>query len=76
MTSTSDDRGGSFKALRDLHLPMFDETLHRHERGWPHPPPVKGEAQSCRSPDQVKRVWKTKGIFHFTCRDQEDAAAD
>ena len=68
MTSTSEERGGSFRALRDHHLPMFDEKLHRHDRGWPHPPPDCEVEQSDKVP---KRVWKTVGIFHFRHDEEE-----
>jgi hypothetical protein len=68
MTSLREDRGGSFRALRDCHLPMFDSKLHRHDRGWPHPPP-KSEAE--QSDKVAKQVWKTVGIFHFR-HDEED----
>jgi hypothetical protein len=66
MTSMSKEKGGSFRTLRDHHLPMFDERLHRHDRGWPHPPaePAKEKAP--------KRLWRTVGIFHFRHDESED----
>jgi hypothetical protein len=59
MTSTPNKKGGSFIALRDQHLPLFEEKLHRHDRGWPHAPPDVTGAKS------QKRRWKTIGIYHF-----------
>ena len=63
MTRTSKERGGSFRELKS-HLPLFDNSLHRHDRGWPHPPPQPNE----RAP---KRRWKTIGIFHFRHDEEE-----
>jgi hypothetical protein len=63
MTSTN-KRAGNFRELK-AHLPLFDEALHRHDRGWPHSPPEPG-AQDVR-----RRPWKTVGIFHFR-HEEED----
>ena len=59
-----DRSGGSFGELRSKHLPMFDEKLHRHDRGWPHetPDPQTSPAST----------WETRGIFHFRRRDAEE----
>ena len=57
---------GSFRALRDHHLPLFDEALRRHDRGWPHPPAETPEAKNRKWP------WKTFGIVHY--RPDEDEA--
>ena len=57
--------GGSFKELRSKHLPLFDEAVHRHDRGWPHPAREQSGSES-------KARWKTIGIFHF--RHEEDEA--
>jgi len=51
--------GGSFGELRRKHLPLFDRSLHRHDRGWPHPAPEKSEPQTERP------RWETAGIAHF-----------
>jgi hypothetical protein len=56
--------GGNFRDLK-AHLPLFDEAVHRHDRGWPHPPP--GE-----SDDNPKRRWKRVGIFHFPHHDEDE----
>ena len=53
------EKGGSFRALREHHLPLFDKKVHRHDRGWPHSP-----AEKCDAPPAKPR-WKTVGIFHF-----------
>jgi hypothetical protein len=66
MTSTNKERGGSFRELRNRHLPLFDDTLHRHDRGWPHPKP-DGKAEKA-----TKRPWKTIGIFHFRHDEEEE----
>ena len=64
MTRSTKQRGGSFRELRNRHLPMFDDRVHRHDRGWPHPPPETAE------PRAPKHRWRTVGIVHF--RDEED----
>ena len=66
MASMSDDRCGSFRAVRNFHLPMFDERLHRHDRGWPHGP-EPGDGGKSR-----KAKWKTIGILHFRHEENED----
>ena len=60
------DGGGSFRDLRVRHLRLFDKSVHRHDRGWPHPEPKP------RPADSTKVGWKTVGIFHFR-HDEEDA---
>ncbi len=65
MNASVKEGGGSFRDLRDRHLRLFDETVHRHDRGWPHPEPEAGPAA-----DRTKAFWKTVGIFHF--RDEDD----
>jgi hypothetical protein len=63
MTPAKGDKGGSFRAVRGQHLPMFDDKLHRHDRGWPRPePPAREKAP--------KMKWRTVGILHI--RDEED----
>lgn len=59
MTSTSKRQGGSFRSLRDHHLPMFGDPFHRHDRGWPHTAIEAGKAEA------AKRPWRTVGIVHF-----------
>ena len=61
------DGGGSFRDLRVRHLRLFDKSVHRHDRGWPH-----HEPKPKPPPDSAKPVWKTVGIFHF--RHQGDDA--
>ena len=63
MISTKEG-GGSFRSLRDRNLAMFDEKLHRHDRGWPHPP----EEEQKKPP---KRRWVTVGIFRFPHDEEE-----
>jgi hypothetical protein len=66
MSSRSNDKGGSFRAVRDHHLPMFDRRHHRHERGCPHAPQPAAEDVT------EKTRWKTIGIFHFRPDDDAD----
>jgi hypothetical protein len=63
MTPTK-EKGGSFRELR-AHLPLFDDSVHRHDRGWPHSP------QEERKKTPQKRRWKTVGIFHFRQDDKD-----
>lgn len=51
--------GGSFTELRKKHLPLFDQSVHRHDRGWPHGASHKGSAS------RPRLRWKTAGIVHF-----------
>jgi hypothetical protein len=70
MTSSTKERGGSFRELK-AHLPLFDDPTHRHDRGWPHSQPKQAAETT------PKRRWQTVGIFHFPNRDgdeQEDEA--
>jgi len=57
--------GGNFRDLK-TRLPLFDEAVHRHDRGWPHPPPEESE-------DRPKRRWKRVGIFHFPHHEEDEA---
>ena len=52
MTRTSKERGGSFRELKS-HLPLFDNSLHRHDRGWPHPPPQSGAQNAIRAENLI-----------------------
>ena len=65
MAPTIKQRGGSFRELRNRDLPMFDARVHRHDRGWPHPPP------DARDQDAPKHRWRRVGILHF--RQEEDS---
>jgi hypothetical protein len=65
MTATTKEKGRSFRELK-AHLPLFDESLHRHERGWPH---RRKESSAEGAP---KRRWKTIGIVHFPHDDEDD----
>ena len=68
MTATAKTgEGGSFEELRDKHLPLFDQAVHRHDRGWAHEPP----RDSRKGNGSARRRWKTVGIFHFR-HDQEE----
>jgi hypothetical protein len=60
--------GGNFRDLK-TRLPLFDEAVHRHDRGWPHPPPEESE-------DRPKRRWKRVGIFHFPHHEEDDAEGE
>ena len=67
METSAKDGGGSFGDLRKRHLPLFDESVHRHDRGWPHDEPERtGEAGTAR------KHWKTIGIFHFRHDEQDE----
>ena len=68
MTATKKP-GGNFRDLK-AHLPLFDESVHRHDRGWPH----SSDEQSGESPS--RRRWKRVGIFHFPHRDETDAEGE
>ena len=58
------DGGGSFGELRARHLPLFDQAVHRHDRGWPH------DEAAGRAAERRAKNWKIVGIFHF--RDDEE----
>jgi len=60
--------GGNFRDLK-TRLPLFDEAVHRHDRGWPHLPPEESE-------DRPKRRWKRVGIFHFPHHEEDDAEGE
>jgi len=58
--------GGSFREVREQHLPLFNPAFHRHDRGWPHPPPKAIEQAAKESyAKSPKSSWKTVGIVHF-----------
>ena len=59
MTSNRTRGGGSFRDLRDRHLPVF-EWRQRNEPG--EEPP---------QPEAPKRVWKREGILHYAVDDSE-----
>jgi hypothetical protein len=63
MSASRIGKGGSFRGLK-AHLPLFSDSEHRHDRGWPHA--SGGDAEPERKPQ-----WKTDGIFHFR-HDEED----
>ena len=65
MGASAKERGGSFRDLRKRHLPLFKESVHRHDRGWPHSESDKNSAEV-----STKKSWKRIGIFHF--RPDED----
>ena len=67
MTPTSDEKLGSFRALRDRHLPLFEHKAHRHDRGWPHPPPGEGQHEP-----MPRQRWRTIGIFHFRHGEEDE----
>ena len=71
MTSTNRDGEGSFREVRKRHLILFDPTLHRHDRGWPHSAgrkdPLRDEPRK-----SAKKPWKTVGILHFPAHCDED----
>lgn len=60
MTSKPDRGGGSFRDIRDRHLPVFE---------WPDSPrdPPAPAAQS----KPLKRVWKREGILHYAVDDTD-----
>ena len=59
------ERGGSFRDLRERHLPLFDDSVRRHDRGWPHEEVGKAE------PQESTKNWRTAGIFHFRHGEEE-----
>lgn len=66
MTAPTKERNGSFKGIAAGDLLLFDPALHRHDRGWRHPPPRQSdESGRQRAPEPPNRGWKTVGIFHF-----------
>jgi hypothetical protein len=60
MTSKRNRGGGSFRDIRDRHLPDFE---------WPESPrdPPKAPAQS----KPIKRAWKREGILHYAVDDTD-----
>lgn len=54
------EEGGSFRDLRELHLTLFDESLHRHDRGWPH---VSEPDESHRDKVKERRSHSERGIL-------------
>lgn len=68
---TTNDGGGSFRELRQRHLRLFDEAVHRHDRGWPHAParPQADRFESKRR--QPPKRWKISGILHFPAHHDE-----
>ena len=63
----SNQESGSFRALRNRHLPLFDAKLRRHDRGWPHSRPDIDDDEPPRP------HWKTVGIFHFRHVEEADS---
>lgn len=61
--------GGNFRDLK-THLPLFDEAVHRHDRGWPHPPPGDSNENPSR------RRWERVGILHFLHHDEDEAEGE
>ena len=59
MTSKHDRGGGSFRDIRDRHLPIFEWPDER--RGSPGPP----------SRPKAARRWKREGILHYAVDDCE-----
>ena len=67
-TTCTREGGGSFGDLRRRHLPLFDESVRRHDRGWPH-----GESGKAAPEDPApRRTWETRGIFHFRDREEDE----
>jgi len=56
---------GNFRDLK-TRLLLFDEAVHRHDRGWPHGP------QEGESENPPKRRWKRVGILHFRHHDEDE----
>ncbi len=48
--------GGRFRDLRERHLTLFDESVHRHDRGWPHLPDIE------TGRDEVQGTRKAVGV--------------
>jgi hypothetical protein len=69
---TTDDEGGSFRELRERHLRLFDEAVHRHDRGWPHAPSHAQADRRKAKPRQQPKRWKISGILHFPAHHDED----
>ena len=61
------EKSGSFRALRERDLSLFNEALRRHDRGWPHPAKENPKATPARRP------WTTVGIFHFRHDEERDS---
>lgn len=73
MTAKDDQGGGgSFREVRERHLPLFDFTVHRHDRGWPHPLESLPEPAEKGPKERPKRGWKTAGILHYPHHDEDE----
>lgn len=59
MTSKRDRGGGSFRDIRDRHLPIFEWPKERRESGDP------------QAKAKPRRQWKRDGIVHFAVDDPE-----
>jgi len=55
MSSKRDRGGGSFRDIRDRHLPMFD---------WDCEPP-QNSRQTAKKMKPARRAWKRHGILHI-----------
>jgi hypothetical protein len=60
MTSKPDRGGGSFRDIRDRHLPAFE---------WPDSPRDPPRASEETKP--LRRVWKREGILHYAVDDTD-----
>ena len=77
MTAPTKERNGSFKGIRASDLLLFDSAVHRHDHGWPHPPPRQAEESGRqRTAKAPKRGWKIVGIFHFPHAEMDDEEAE
>ena len=61
MSSKRDRGGGSFRDVRDRHLPMFD---------WDGEPPQNTKPPANKA-KPVRRAWKRHGILHIAADDIE-----
>ena len=61
MSSTRKRGGGSFREVRDRHLPMFDWVGE----------PIEMSAQTPKKPKPERRAWKRHGILHVAADDPD-----
>jgi len=61
--------GGSFRELRERHLPLF---LHNHHRTRPKEKTADKPGKAAADKERARRrAWKTIGILHFPAHDDD-----
>ena len=60
MTSRRNRGGGSFRDIRDRHLPIFEWQVGRQD-----------QPEQTAPPKAIRRVWKREGIVHYAVDDSD-----